>query len=154
MSILILENYIKSIIEENQINTLHVYDFDMTLYNHNKKNWFDEVLNELNNSLSNPKIRTILCTARSKNADYIFKTESMLKKKGMSLLDFDECYFKSDNRKEKVSIYKSCVILDEICSNSNLINVKFWDDRKETLDQVKVDLENHERIIEYTPIKC
>ena len=57
MSNILLENYIKAIIEENVINELHVFDFDMTLYSHTNKDWIQKTLNELKNSLSNTKAR-------------------------------------------------------------------------------------------------
>ena len=154
MSILLLENYIKNIIEEKSISTLHVFDFDMTLYDSYKKSWLDKTLNQLKNSFDSPEIRTILCTARSKESMYIIETEKILNQNNMSLLDFDECYFKSTNRKEKVPAYKSCVILDELYANNSIKTVKFWDDREDSLEQVEKDIKNYSKDITYTPVKC
>ena len=151
---ILLENYIKSIIEENQINELHVFDFDMTLYNHNKESWISKTVAQLKASLQNPQIRVILCTARTNRTEYIMSTEKLLNQNNMSLIDFDECYFKSVYRKEKTPIYKSNVILDEVTANYNIIKVMFWDDRSDTLNQVKDDLEAFDNNIQYTPIKC
>ena len=72
----------------------------------------------------------------------------------MSLIDFDECYFKSAYRKEKTPIYKSNVILDEVTANYNIIKVMFWDDRSDTLNQVKDDLGAFDKNIQYIPVKC
>ena len=152
MSYLLLENYIKSIIEKNTIKELHVFDFDMTLYNHNKKDWFKNVMLNLKKSLNDPNIRVILCTARNKSENLILNTERLLSTCKMSLEDFDECYFKSIHRKEKTPIYKSNVILDEVSSNTNIIKVKFWDDREDTLNQVKKDLKKYNENIIYIPI--
>ena len=154
MNNILLENYIKSILNQNQINSLHVFDFDMTLYDHEKKDWIKNVVAELQASLNDPQTRVILCTARTNKAEYIMSTEELLNQNNMSLNDFDQCYFKSAHRKEKAPIYKSHVILDEICANDNIVYVKFWDDRADTLEQVKVDLEKHDSNIKYTPVKC
>ena len=154
MNNILLENYIKSILNQNQINSLHVFDFDMTLYDHDKEDWIQNIIAELRNSLSDPKVRVILCTARTNKAEYITSTEELLNQNNMSLNDFDQCYFKSAYRKENTPTYKSHVILDEICANDNIIYVKFWDDRADTLEQAKIDLEKHDSNIEYTPVKC
>ena len=151
---ILLENYIKSILSQNQINSLHVFDFDMTLYDHKKKDWMQNIVSELQNSLNNPQVRVILCTARTNKEKYILDTESLLNQNNMSLKDFDQCYFKSANRKERTPIYKSNVILDEICANDNITFVKFWDDRKDTLEQTRIDLEKYSKKIIYTPIRC
>lgn len=152
MSYLLLENYIKSIIEKNKIKELHVFDFDMTLYNHNKKDWFEDVMLNLKKSLKDPSVRVILCTAREKSENFILKTEKLLSTRKMSLEDFNECYFKSIHRKEKTPIYKSNVILDEVSSNTNIVKVKFWDDREDTLNQVKKDLKKYNENIIYIPV--
>jgi hydroxymethylpyrimidine pyrophosphatase-like HAD family hydrolase len=152
MSYLLLENYIKSIIEKNTIKELHVFDFDMTLYNHNKKDWFEDVMLNLKKSLKDPSVRVILCTAREKSENFILKTEKLLSTRKMSLEDFNECYFKSIHRKEKTPIYKSNVILDEVSSNTNIVKVKFWDDREDTLNQVKKDLKKYNENIIYIPV--
>ena len=154
MNNILLENYIKSIIEENQINELHVFDFDMTLYNHDKESWILKTVNQLKESIQNPQARVILCTARTNSTKYILATEKLLNQNNMSLIDFDECYFKSRYRREKTPIYKSNVILDEITANYNIIKVMFWDDRADTLNQVKDDLKAFDNNIEYIPIKC
>tara|TARA_B100000085_G_scaffold157135_1_gene142706 strand:- start:7244 stop:7708 length:465 start_codon:yes stop_codon:yes gene_type:complete len=154
MSNLLLENYIKYIIKNEPINTLHIYDFDMTLYDHEKEDWIMNIVAELQNSLKDPQTRVILCTARTNKTEHIMSTEELLNQNNMSLNDFDQCYFKSEYRKEKAPIYKSHVILDEICANDNIAYVKFWDDREDTLEQVRIDLERHNSNIEYTPVKC
>jgi len=154
MNNILLENYIKSIIEENQINELHVFDFDMTLYDHDKESWILKTIRQLKDSLQNPQIRVILCTARTNKHRYILETESLLNKNNMSLKDFDECYFKSSHRKEKTPIYKSNVILDEVTSNYNIKKVMFWDDRADTLNQVENDLKSFDDKIQYTAVKC
>mgnify|MGYP001337519083 CR=1 FL=1 len=154
MSILLLENYIKNIIEEKPISALHVFDFDMTLYDSYKKRWLDKTLSQLKKSFDTPEVRTILCTARSKESSYIIETEKILNQNNMSLLDFDECYFKSVNRKEKVSVYKSNVILDELKSNRLIEIVKFWDDKTDSLMQTKKDIKSYNKDIVYIPVKC
>jgi hypothetical protein len=154
MSNLLLENYVKCIIKKEPINTLHIYDFDMTLYDHDKEDWIRNIVAELQNSLNDPQTRVILCTARTNKAEYIMSTEELLNQNNMSLNDFDQCYFKSAYRKEKAPTYKSHVILDEICANDNITYVKFWDDREDTLEQVRIDLLSHDRNIVYTPVKC
>ena len=154
MSNLLLENYIKYIIKNEPINTLHIYDFDMTLYDHEKEDWIMNIVAELQNSLKDPQTRVILCTARTNKTEHIMSTEELLNQNNMSLNDFDQCYFKSEYTKEKAPIYKSHVILDEICANDNIAYVKFWDDREDTLEQVRIDLERHNSNIEYTPVKC
>lgn len=154
MNYLLLENYIKSVLEQNQIKTLHVFDFDMTLYDHDKKDWIKKVVLELKVSLQDPTIRVVLCTARSNEDKHIKETELLLKQNNMSLKDFDFCYFKSINRKESTPVYKSNVILDEICANNNIETVKFWDDREDTLQKVKSDLKSYNENINYIPIKC
>ena len=82
MNNILLENYIKSIIEENQINELHVFDFDMTLYDHDKESWILKTIRQLKKSLKNPQIRVILCTARTNQHKYIIETESLLNTTG------------------------------------------------------------------------
>ena len=154
MNNILLENYIKSIIEENQINELHVFDFDMTLYDHDKESWILKTIRQLKKSLKNPQIRVILCTARTNKHKYILETERLLNKNNMSLKDFDECYFKSYHRKEKVPAYKSCVILDELYANNSIKTVKFWDDREDSLEQVEKNIKNYNKDIIYTSIKC
>ena len=154
MNYLLIENYIKSILKQNQINKLHVFDFDMTLYNHDKDDWMQEIINELKKSFENPQVRVILCTARTNNSEEIISTEKLLNQNNMSLNDFDQCYFKSAYRKENTPTYKSHVILDEICANDNITLVKFWDDREDTLKQVRNNLEKHKLNVEYIPVKC
>jgi len=153
MNRLLLENYIKSIIENIEINELHVFDFDMTLYDHSSKSWIQEVITQLRSSIERPEVRVILCTARSKEEKYILKTEELLNDNDMSLADFDDCYFKSSSRKEGAPKYKSYVILDEVYANKKIKKVKFWDDREDTLEQVKIDLKNYNRRISYEAIK-
>ena len=51
MNNILLENYIKSFLNQNQINELHVFDFDMTLYDHDKNSWIDHIMSELKSSL-------------------------------------------------------------------------------------------------------
>ena len=68
----------KYIIKKEPINTLHIYDFDMTLYDHEKEDLIRNIVAELKNSLSNPQIRVILCTARTNKSEYIMSTEKLL----------------------------------------------------------------------------
>jgi len=154
MNYLLLENYIKTILDQNQIKNLHVFDFDMTLYDHDKEDWIKNVVLELQNSLQDPTVRVVLCTARSNEDDHIKETESLLRQNNMTLEDFDHCYFKSTNREESTPSYKSNVILDEVCANRNIKVVKFWDDREDTLQKVKTDLALHDKNISYIPVKC
>lgn len=154
MSNLLLENYIKYIIKKEPINKLHIFDFDMTLYDHEKEDWIKKIVIELQKSLKDPQTRVILCTARTNKTEFITSTEKLLNQNNMSLNDFDQCYFKSAYRKERAPVYKSHVILDEVCANDNIAYVKFWDDRGDTLEQVRIDLEKHDSNIEYTPVKC
>lgn len=152
MNNVLLENYIKSVLEQNQIKTLHVFDFDMTLYNHDKNEWIKKVILDLKKSLRDPTIRVILCTARSNKYEYIKETEVLLRQNDMSLEDFDHCYFKSINRKENTPTYKSNVILDEVCANKSIISVKFWDDREDSLKKTGEDLKKHSKKIKYIPV--
>jgi hypothetical protein len=154
MNYKLLENYIKAVLDQSQIKTLHVFDFDMTLYDHDKEDWIKKVVLELKNSLQDRSTRVILCTARSNKDEYIKKTESLLKQNNMSLEDFDYCYFKSTNRKESTPNYKSNVILDEVCANNSIETVKFWDDREDTLQKVESDLKAYNKNIDYIPVKC
>ena len=154
MNNILLENYIKSFLNQNQINELHVFDFDMTLYDHDKNSWIDQTMSELKASLKNPQIRVILCTARTNGVEYINATEILLNQANMSLNDFDQCYFKSSYRKENAPTYKSHVILDEVCANNNITTVKFWDDRQDTLNKAGEDLKRHRQNIQYIPVKC
>lgn len=151
---ILLENYIKSVLQQHQINALHIYDFDMTLYDHDKESWIDHVILDLKKSLSDPQVRVILCTARTNDIAHIQATEKLLNQNNMTLRDFDQCYFKSAYRKENAPTYKSHVVLDEICANSNILKVKFWDDREDTLQKTGDDLKNHNQNIEYVPVKC
>lgn len=152
MNNILLENYIKSVLQQNQIKSLHVFDFDMTLYNHNKNDWIKKVILQLKESLRDPSIRVILCTARSNKDKYIKETEELLNQNNMSLEDFDYCYFKSTNRKESTPVYKSNVILDEICANKDITTVKFWDDREDSLKKSGEDLKKHSKKIKYIPV--
>lgn len=152
MNNILLENYIKSVISQNQIKALHVFDFDMTLYNHDKDDWITKVILDLQESLNDPTIRVILCTARSNKEKYIEETEDLMKQNNMSLEKFDDCYFKSINRKESTPEYKSNVILDEVNANEDIKEVKFWDDRADTLERVGKDLEKHSKKIKYIPV--
>jgi len=154
MSYLLLENYIKSILDQNQIKTLHVFDFDMTLYDHDNKDWIKKVVTDLQASLKDSTIRVILCTARSNKDEHIRETETLLNQVSMSLQDFDYCYFKSINRKQNTPDYKSNVILDEVCANNSIETVKFWDDREDTLRKVESDLKSYNKDIMYIPVKC
>jgi len=154
MNYILLENYIKSMLKNNKINSLHVFDFDMTLYNHDTESWIDKVILELKSSLEDPQTRVILCTARTNNIEYINSTEKLLNQINMSLENFDQCYFKSAYRKESAPTYKSHVILNEICANNYITSVKFWDDREDTLQKVENDLKNHNQNIQYIPVKC
>jgi len=154
MNNILLENYIKSFLNQNQINTLYVFDFDMTLYDHNKKGWINHVVADLKKSFKDPQVRVVLCTARTNDAQEINNTEKLLNQINITLSDFDQCYFKSAYRKERTPVYKSHVIVDEICANNNITIVKFWDDREDTLRKAGIDLKSHNKNITYIPIKC
>ena len=154
MNNILLENYIKSFLTQSQINALHVYDFDMTLYDHDNELWISHVISDLKKSIENPHVRVILCTARTNDIEYIKSTEELLNQNNMSLNDFDQCYFKSMYRKEDAPTYKSHVVLDEVCANNNIVTVKFWDDREDTLQKTGLDLKNHNQSILYIPVKC
>ena len=155
MSIFLLEEYIKKIIKEEKNSTtiLHVFDFDMTLYDPNKEEWINEVLEELYRSINNPSIRTILCTARSDKNSIIKDTELILNEKGISLFNeseyentFDKYYFKPESERISVPKYKSNVITQEALSNGVDV-VKFWDDRKDSLKEAEKSLSDYR--IEY-----
>jgi len=154
MNYLLLENYIKNVLKENNINELYVFDFDMTLYNHETESWIEETISHLEKGLQSPNIRVILCTARSNKEEHISSTEKLLNQRNLSLENFDHCYFKSISRKEKTPEYKSNVILDEITANESIVKVKFWDDRDDTLDRVKEDIRKYNIDIEYIAVKC
>ena len=156
----ILKNYIKYIIKENLESTnqsLYVFDFDMTLYNSDKKTWNEEILKELYEAIKNENIRVILCTARTSNNEIVNNTEDILNTKEISLFSnsqyqytFDDYFFKSELRKESVPLYKAFVISDETLM-FNINEVKFWDDREDTLLEVEKVLSDLN--VEYEGIK-
>ena len=63
---------------------------------------------------------------------------------------FDDYFFKSELRKESVPLYKAFVISDETLM-FNINEVKFWDDREDTLLEVEKVLSDLN--VEYEGIK-
>ena len=151
MSITLLESYIENVLKENEVNTLSVFDFDMTLYNHDTQDWITDTIKQLKQSINNPKERVVLCTARDNNQNLILNTENLLTSAGLSLNDFDDVYFKSTHRKESTPDYKSNVILDELNANKNIFIVKFWEDRKDTLDKTEKEIKKYNKNIKFFP---
>ena len=160
MSSILLKKIISNIIKENLENTkkkLHVFDFDMTLYNTDNKTWNEEVLNNLYNSIEDENTRVILCTARLLDDETIDITEELLNTKEISLFSnsqyqyiFNDYYFKPKSKNDNAPKYKAFVISDEV-SMFNIDEVKFWDDREDTLKQVEKELKDLE--VNYQGIK-
>lgn len=136
MSLYLLENYIKSVLKDNLNFELHVYDFDHTLYDPDSESWNENIVNSLEKSLKDKKTITILCTARPKNKDLINKTNELLRKKEISLKNFNRYYFMT-NDFSSVPEYKFNCIQSEINKNNKINKVIFWDDREDTLFYVK-----------------
>ena len=141
----LLENYIKLALKEN-INlpkTLHIFDFDHTLYNADEKVWLEDIVQLAKDSFEDPNIISILCTAR----DNRFKKDALdlLRQKD---IQFNHCLFNS--KSEIDHIYKGKAIKDFLSQNPQIMCVKFWDDLSDNLKSVGDILEDH---ISYTPIK-
>ena len=141
----LLENYIKLALKEN-INlpkTLHIFDFDHTLYNADEKVWLEDIVQLAKDSFKDPNIISILCTAR----------DNRLKKDALNLLrqkdiQFNHYFF--NNKSEIDHIYKREVIKDFLSQNPQITRVKFWDDLSDNLESVGDILEDY---VSYTPIK-
>lgn len=141
----LLENYIKLVLKEN-INlpkTLHIFDFDHTLYNPDTKTWMEDIVQKAKDSFNNPNTITILCTAR----DNRFKRDALnlLRQKNIS---FDHYLF--NTKSETDYIYKHKAIRNFLNQHPQVDNVKFWDDLSDNLESVGSAIEDQTL---YTPIK-
>ena len=141
----LLENYIKLALKEN-INlpkTLHIFDFDHTLYNADEKVWLEDIVRLAKDSFEDPNIVSILCTAR----DNRFKKDALnlLRQKN---IQFNHYFF--NNKSEIDHIYKEKAIKYFLSQNPQITSVKFWDDLNDNLQSIGDILEDH---ISYTPIK-
>lgn len=141
----LLENYIKLVLKEN-INlpkTLHIFDFDHTLYNSDTKEWLQDIVYKAKKSYHNPETITILCTAR----DNRFKKEALDLLKQENVL-FDHYFFNS--KSETDYIYKKKEIKKFLEINPQISTIIFYDDLEENLEAVKSIIDKN---IYYRPIK-
>ena len=128
----LLENYIKLILKENidLPKTLHIFDFDHTLYNPDTKEWLQDIVYKAKESFNNPDTITILCTAR----DNRFKKET-LKLLDEAEIKFDHYFFNS--KSETDYIYKKNQIKRFLEENPQINSIIFYDDLEENLNSVK-----------------
>jgi len=141
----LLENYIKLTLKEN-INlpkTLHIFDFDHTLYNADEKIWLEDIVQLAKDSFEDPNIISILCTAR----DNRFKKDALnlLRQKD---IQFNHYFF--NNKSEIDHIYKKEVIKDFLNQNPQITSIKFWDDLNDNLQSVENIIDKN---IYYKPIQ-
>lgn len=148
--IYLLENYIINIIKENKTikKELHIFDFDMTLYDPHKKVWLENVVEEAKKQIKNKNSITALCTARTKNKSTVENTIDLLRSKG---LRFDYYAFKPSNIKMTAPTYKFKAVNKMIKRSEELSLISFWDDRQDNLDAVE-SLSNQNKI-NYKPNK-
>lgn len=137
--IYLLENYIYNIIKENETikKELHIFDFDMTLYDPHKGEWLENVVEEARKQIANKDSITALCTARTKNKSTVTNTINLLRSKG---LRFDYYTFKPSNIKMTAPEYKSKAVnkmIKRIKRSEELSLISFWDDRQDNLDEVE-----------------
>ena len=141
----LLENYIKLMLKENinKPKTLHIFDFDHTLYNPDTKEWLQDIVYKAKKSYRNPETITILCTAR----DNRFKKEALnlLKKENIM---FDHYFFNS--KSETDYIYKKKEIKKFLNINPQISSIIFYDDLEENLEAVKSIIDKN---IYYRPVK-
>jgi predicted phosphatase len=138
----LLEKYIYTIINEDILITkelhncdeLHIFDFDMTLYNPNEKKWIKEVVEEAEKAINNKNNITVLCTARTNTEDITTETIRLLKDKG---LIFNHHCFKPEKRKMSTPKYKAEAVENLLNKYKDLSSVYFWDDRQDNLNAVE-----------------
>ena len=135
--IYLLENYIINIIKENETikKELHIFDFDMTLYDPHKKVWLENVVEEARKQIQRSNSITALCTARTKEKETVFNTTKLLEEKG---LEFDYYSFKPTNIKMSAPFYKYKSVNNIINNIDDLSLISFWDDRQDNLDAVSI----------------
>ena len=135
--IYLLENYIINIIKENETikKELHIFDFDMTLYDPHKKMWLENVVEEARRQMQKNNSITALCTARTKEKSIIFNTIKLLEDKE---LKFDYYSFKPANIKMSAPFYKYKSVNNIIKNIEDLYLLSFWDDRQDNLDAVSI----------------
>ena len=131
----LLEKYIYTIINEEKLITkeLHIFDFDMTLYNPNKKEWIEEIVQEAKKVINNKNNITVLCTARTNTKEITSETISLLTDNG---LVFNHYCFKPEKRKMSTPKYKAEAVENLLNKYKDLSSVCFWDDRQDNLDAV------------------
>ena len=135
--IYLLENYIINIITENEIikKELHIFDFDMTLYDPYKKEWLENVVEEARKQMEKNNSITALCTARTEEKETVFNTTMLLEDKA---LKFDYYSFKPANIKMSAPFYKYKSVKNIIKNINELSLISFWDDRQDNLDAVNI----------------
>ena len=148
MSNNILETYIKYIIKKNEepITSLHVYDFDSTLFNTPKQKidlaigiesnnyWLESIVEQARKSIDTYNVLTVMCTARSAIDKVMNDTEFLLANKG---LNFDKIFFKPTNRKMSNAKYKSDYIEMVLNDYPHIQEIIFYDDDHRNLLSVK-----------------
>ena len=141
----LLENYIKLMLKENidLPKTLHIFDFDHTLYDPDTKEWIQDIVYKAKKSYYNPETITILCTAR----DNRFKKEALDLLKQENIL-FDHYFFNS--KSETDYIYKKKEIKKFLNINPQISSIIFYDDLEENLEAVKSIINKN---IYYKPVK-
>jgi len=132
----LLEKYIYTIINEEKLITkeLHVFDFDMTLYNPNEKEWIEEVVREAKKSIDSKNNITVLCTARTNTEELTSETIQLLSSKEIV---FDHYCFKPEKRKMSTPEYKAKAVENLLNKYKDLSSVYFWDDRQDNLNAVE-----------------
>ena len=141
----LLENYIKLMLKENinKPKTLHIFDFDHTLYDPDTKEWLQDIVYKAKKSYRNPETITILCTAR----DNRFKKEALNLLKQENIL-FDHYFFNS--KSETDYAYKKKEIKNFLETNPQISSIIFYDDLEENLEAVKSIIDKN---IYYRPVK-
>lgn len=132
----LLEKYIYTIINEEKLITkeLHIFDFDMTLYNPNEEKWIEEVVEEAKKAIDSKNNITVLCTARTNTKKLTSETVQLLSSKGIV---FDHYCFKPEKRKMSTPKYKAEAVENLLNKYKDLSSVYFWDDRQDNLDAVE-----------------
>tara|TARA_Y100001937_G_C7027204_1_gene288342 strand:+ start:338 stop:805 length:468 start_codon:yes stop_codon:yes gene_type:complete len=150
MSIL-LKSYIKQVLKENKIKItkLHVFDFDSTLYNSEDNSWIDSIVKDAKNSIKDKNTLAILCTARPSNTKMVLKTSDLLYNKGIY---FKYKFFKTSNFDKGTPAYKSEVIKTILKKYPDVTELKFWEDRKDTLYKVEDLIDKKFKNINYFPV--
>ena len=148
MSNNILETYIKYIVKKHKehITSLHVYDFDSTLFDTPRQKldleygtpsddyWFENIVAQARDSIKNHNVLTVMCTARPAIDKAINDTKFLLTNKG---LDFDKKFFKPTNREMSNAEYKTSYIEMLLNDYPNIKEIIFYDDDHKNLLSVK-----------------